>query len=149
MTCVFCVGKTTVDNICLKCQDLINNTKEYSKLNTSLCGCPICHKKTSNKYLQLHGLCSVCYKLKGGKPNAPASPTGKEIMKFLNNKIDIYEKVEQPKRFILQDITYMYFNIMGDTNEKSMTKKLEILNLSIDMYLVDAIEELTKPDDRT
>lgn len=140
MFCVFCKEETK--KVCHMCQELINSTKEYSKTNTALTACPTCHKKTSNKFLQSHGLCSSCYKLKGGKPNAPASPTGKEILRYLNNRIDIYEKIKQPKRFILQDITRLYFNVIGDMNEKSMLKKLKTLNLAIDEYLVDAIKEL-------
>ncbi len=140
--CKLCITETKSDSlVCSSCQKLIDLTKEYSRTVRSCKNCPICHKSTSNKFLAAHGLCSSCYKLSGGKPNTPPSPTGKEFVRYLTNRIDIYEKIEQPRRFILQDLTRLYFNIMS-SNELSMVKKLETLNLAIDEYLIDAIKEL-------
>ena len=143
-TCWACESKTD-EMTCTQCKNLIDATKEYVKLNTSLNKCPICRGSTTSVFLKDHGLCAKCYRKKGGKPNAPPSPTGREILNYINTAIDIYEKVTQPKRFILQDITRMYFDIMGTM--QPMTKKLHELNLAIDEYLVNAIRDELKPID--
>lgn len=144
MSCTLCSTETK-DKVCKLCKELTDSTKEYTKLNSALRNCPICHTTTTNTYLKSHGLCSNCYRKKGGRPNAPPSPTGREIFKYMKDAIDIYEKVPQPKRFILQDITTMYFNIMG--TPEPVVKKLERLSIEIDSYLVKAIREINLSDD--
>jgi hypothetical protein len=144
--CVFCDPdeKSETIIICQVCKDKIDSTKEYAKLNSSLKSCPICHKSTTSLYLKSHGLCTNCYRKKGGKPNSPPSPTAKEVMNHINSKITIYEKTELPKTYVLTDIINMYFEHMGKADR--MSKKLTALNLAIDEYLVDLVKQCPEND---
>lgn len=143
--CVFCNSdeKSKIISVCRSCKDKIDSTKEYAKLNSSLKNCPICHKSTTSLYLKSHGLCTNCYRKKGGKPGNPPSPTAKEVLNHINSKITIYEKTELPKTYLLTDLVNIYFEHMGKAG--LMSKKLTALNLAIDEYLVDLIKQC--PDD--
>jgi hypothetical protein len=86
-----------------------------------------------------HGLCKGCYWKKGGVAKSPPSPTAKEVYKFIENKIDIYEKIKLPKTRVLSDIVDLYFEHMG--SRADVKKKLISLNVAIDEYLTELINQ--------